>query len=210
MICSETSETVKVECPDYLNRICHNTGCPRFLSRVSKDLIDDSGQQLYRGMCILNGDTEWFYGCLPFKEECSQVETLPETSNNPGKKGRYRGHSVFDGDKVPQDIESKDVLQEVLDTVRETKGIVTRIDARDVERGKRQKEIEKQDKCYNYWELGRQKVTVKSNAKGKVTYEDVFNYYKKELESIGVLSCKDFSRLLTRRSKRLSNRAASK
>lgn len=102
----ETSETVKVECPDYVNHICHNVGCPRFLSRISKDLIDDNGQQLYRGGCFLNGDTEWFSGCLPYKEESSQIQTAPETSSNPGKMRRHRGHSIFDEQKVHQDIES--------------------------------------------------------------------------------------------------------
>ena len=110
MICSETSETVKVECPDYVNRICHNAGCPRFLSRVSKDHIDDDGQQLYRGACMLNGDTEWFSGCLPYKgnepllqTEANTVESM-ETVNNEtrknsgaGKKRRWKGRSEFAG-----------------------------------------------------------------------------------------------------------------
>ena len=84
-----------------------------------------------------------------------------------------------------------------------------RIDARDVERGKRQVENEKQDKCFDYWDRGRQNPTIRQIAKGKVTYEDVFNYYKRELEGIGVKDAAEFRQLLTRRSKRLSNHATS-
>ena len=109
MTCSGTSEIVKVECPDYVNRICHQAGCPRFLSRVSKDRIDEVGQQLFRGACILNGDTEWFSGCLLYKGDKpvlqtgtnaveSMVTANDETRNSgAGRKHRWKGRSEFAG-----------------------------------------------------------------------------------------------------------------
>ena len=109
MTCSGTSEIVKVECPDYVNRICHQAGCPRFLSRVSKDHIDEVGQQLYRGACILNGETEWFSGCLPYKGDepvlqtgANTVESMVTVNNETrnsgaGRKHRWKGKSEFAG-----------------------------------------------------------------------------------------------------------------
>lgn len=103
----------------------------------------------------------------------------------------------------------EDKIDELRDTTRKTQEIVMRIDARDVKRGKQQKENDRQDKCFSYWETGRQNQTIRQNATGKVTYEDVFNYYKRELEEIGVRDAAEFRQLLTRRSKRLSNHATS-
>ncbi len=102
-----------------------------------------------------------------------------------------------------------DKIDELSNRARETQEVIMRIDARDVKRGKQQKENDRQDKCFSYWEMGRQNQSIRQNAKGKVTYEDVFNYYKRELEEIGVKDAAEFRQLLTRRSKRLSNHATS-
>ena len=90
--------------------------------------------------------------------------------------------------------------------MNETRQIVKRIDARDVKRGKRQSEIAQQEKCYSYWEIGRQKEAVMKASNGKVTYAAVFNYFKRELESIGVNSAAKFTLSISRRAKRLSKR----
>ena len=104
MTYSKTSEIARVECPDYGS--CSKAGCPRFLVRVSKQGIDDDGNQLYGGACILNGETEWFDGCLPFREQKQQVKTDSAFPGANAKKGRYRGHSQFDGQRIHQAIES--------------------------------------------------------------------------------------------------------
>ena len=44
---------------------------------------------------------------------------------------------------------------EIMSVVKDTNKIVKRIDARDVKRGKRQAEIDRQEKCYGYWEIGK-------------------------------------------------------
>ena len=93
---------------------------------------------------------------------------------------------------------------EIMSVVKDTNKIVKRIDARDVKRGKRQAEIDRQEKCYGYWEIGRQKEAVMTASNGKVTYAAVFNYFKRELESIGVNSAAKFKLALSRRAKRLS------
>ena len=81
---------------------------------------------------------------------------------------------------------------QILSAVNETRQIVKRIDARDVKRGKRQTEIDRQDKCYELWEIGRRKEAVVKAANGKVRHGTVFNYFKRELEPMGVKSEKDF------------------
>ena len=89
----------------------------------------------------------------------------------------------------------------------ETNKSVKRIDARDVKRGKRQREIDRQEKCYAYWEMGRAKESVKSAAKnGKVTYANVFEYFRRELEAMGIKSAAKFTLAINRRAKRLSKR----
>ena len=87
----------------------------------------------------------------------------------------------------------------------DTRAIVKRIDARDVKRGKRQREIDRQEKCYALWEMGRAKESVKSAAKnGKVTYANVFEYFRRELEAMGIKSAAKFTLAINRRAKRLS------
>ena len=77
--------------------------------------------------------------------------------------------------------------------------MVKRIDARDVKRGKRQAEIDRQDKCFGYWEAGRRKEAVAMAANGKVTYAAVFDYFKRELGAIGVKSVAKFRLSITER-----------
>ena len=108
--------------------------------------------------------------------------------------------------KKPLGTALEEKLDELKDTTRKTQEVVMRIDARDVKHGKQKKENDRQDKCFDYWDRGRQNPTIRQTAKGKVTYEDVFNYYKRELEEIGVKDAAEFRQLLTRRSKRLSGK----
>ena len=89
---------------------------------------------------------------------------------------------------------------------KETNATVRRIDARDVKRGRRQTEIDRQERCYSYWETGRTKEAVVMSTNGKVTHKAVYDYFRSELEAIGVKSEKDFHALLMRRAKRLSSR----
>lgn len=105
MISSATSE-ISVECPDYGTGICRKAGCPRFLVRISKQGIDDEGNQLFGGACMLNGDTEWFDGCLQFTGQRPNETTTTDNKAKSRSKQRYRGKSCFDGIKVHQDIES--------------------------------------------------------------------------------------------------------
>ena len=86
----------------------------------------------------------------------------------------------------------------------DTRAIVKRIDARDVKRGKRQREIDKQEKCWAFWETGRQKIAVKSGVNAKVSHKDVFAYFKGELKAIGVKSEEAFHAFLRNRTKRYS------
>ena len=106
---------------------------------------------------------------------------------------------------IPHERDAK--ADEILAVAMDTNAVVKRIDARDVKRGKRQTEIDRQEKCFGYWEIGRQKLSVKLGANSKVTYAAVFGYFKRELESIGVTTDKHFGLLLTRRLKRLSFRS---
>jgi hypothetical protein len=94
---------------------------------------------------------------------------------------------------------------EVLAVAKDTNAVVKRIDARDVKRGKRQTEIDKQDKCFAIWEAGQGKEGVIALAgKKRVSRGNVFDYYKRELTAIGVGSASEFIKLLKRRERRLS------
>ena len=103
---SATLETVVIECPDFADGICHQKGCPRFLCRVTRQGIDDEGNQLYGGACILNGETEWFDDCLPYQGGVPDQQILVDASDDTPTKVRRRGRSNFDGQRVHQDIES--------------------------------------------------------------------------------------------------------
>ena len=103
---------------------------------------------------------------------------------------------------IPRDNDAK--ADELLAVAKETNAVVKRIDARDVKRGKRQREIDRQEKCYSYWETGRTKEAVVMSTNGKVTHKAVYDYFRSELEAIGVKSEKDFHALLRHRTKRIS------
>ena len=105
---------------------------------------------------------------------------------------------------IPPERDAK--ADAILAVAKDTNAVVKRIDARDVKRGKREKEIERQEMCYRYWEIGRAKESVKSTINGKVSYSAVFNYFKRELESGGVKSAREFTLSISRRAKRLSKK----
>ena len=112
---------------------------------------------------------------------------------------------------IPRDTDAKAdellaVAKETNAVAKETNATVRRIDARDVKRGRRQTEIDRQERCYSYWETGRTKEAVVMSTNGKVTHKAVYDYFRSELEAIGVKSEKDFHALLMRRAKRLSSR----
>ncbi len=74
-----------------------------------------------------------------------------------------------------------------------------------MKRGKRQTEIDKQDKCWAIWEAGQRKDGVIALAgKRRVSRSNVFDYYKRELKGIGVKNASDFIRCLHARTQRLS------
>lgn len=100
--------------------------------------------------------------------------------------------------------------EKTLAVVRETNAIVKRIDGRSVRRGQRAQARDLQEACYRYWEIGSEKVAVKNATNGKVRYEDVYTYFRRELEELGVETSEEFSRILLRRLKRLSKKAQSK
>ena len=94
---------------------------------------------------------------------------------------------------------------EILAVAKDTNAVVKRIDARDVKRGKRQVEMDRQDKCWAIWEAGQRKDGVIALAgKRRVSRSNVFDYYKRELKGIGIKNASDFVALLKRREKRLS------
>ena len=104
---------------------------------------------------------------------------------------------------IPRDTDAK--ADELLAVAKETNAVVKRIDARDVKRGKRQREIDRQEKCYALWTAGQCKEGVIALAgKKRVSRNDVFEYYKRELKAVGVKSADEFIILLKRREKRLS------
>ena len=103
---------------------------------------------------------------------------------------------------IPPERDAK--ADEILSVARQTNAVVKRIDARDVKRGKRQAEIDRQERCFGYWEIGRQKLSVKLGTNSKATHKDVFAYFKDELKDVGVITDRQFGLLLTHRSKRLS------
>ena len=103
---------------------------------------------------------------------------------------------------IPPERDAK--ADAILAVAKDTNAVVRRIDARDVKRGKREKEIERQERCFTLWEVGKRKFAVKSGTDAKVTHEDVFAYFRRELEADGVKSAADFHTLLRRRTKRYS------
>ena len=87
----------------------------------------------------------------------------------------------------------------------ETAQTVKRIDRRGKKDNRRRRfTVEQQEQCFRYWELGRKNAAIKENTTGKVRYEHVFAYYRKELTALGIKDCDDFVSALTCRSKRIS------
>lgn len=94
---------------------------------------------------------------------------------------------------------------EILSLAKNIAKIVQRLDERGVKRGKRNDAIRMQDECYRYWELGRNKSAIVNATNAKVTYGDVFEYYKREFSALGVRSADELELQLRRRRKRISN-----
>ena len=108
---------------------------------------------------------------------------------------------------IPRDTDAK--ADELLAVAKETNAVVKRIDARDVKRGKRQREIDRQEKCYALWTAGQCKEGVIALAgKKRVSRNDVFEYYKRELKAVGVKSADEFARSLHARTQRLSRQTS--
>ena len=108
-----------------------------------------------------------------------------------------------------QDNEANNVSaaksDEILSIAKNIAKIVQRLDERGVKRGKRNDAIRTQDECYRYWELGRNKSAIVNATNAKVTYSDVFEYYKREFCALGVRSADELELQLRRRRKRISN-----
>lgn len=104
---------------------------------------------------------------------------------------------------IPPERDAK--ADEILAVAKDTNAVVKRIDARDVKRGKRQAEIDRQERCFALWIAGQGKEGVIAMAgRKRVCRNNVFAYFKRELNSIGVMSASEFSTLLKRRERRLS------
>lgn len=86
----------------------------------------------------------------------------------------------------------------------ETAQTVKRIDRRGKKDNRRRRfTVEQQEQCFRYWELGRKNAAIKENTTGKVRYEHVFAYYRKELKALGIKDCDDFVSALGARSDRI-------
>ena len=97
---------------------------------------------------------------------------------------------------------------ETLALAKDTNARVRRMDARAARRGERERARELQEACYRYWEIGSAKEAVRNSCNGRPRHGDVFSYFRRELAEIGVETGEEFSRLLVRRQKRLSQSAA--
>ena len=107
---------------------------------------------------------------------------------------------------IPHERDAK--ADEILAVAMDTNAVVKRIDARDVKRGKRQTEIDRQEKCYALWMAGQGKEGVIALAgKRRISRNDVFEYYKREFKAINVGSAVEFVRCLHARAQRLSRQA---
>ena len=128
----------------------------------------------------------------------ARLETLLDSFRGIARAFEQREHEI----KFNAVANAK--AEEALAIVRDTNAVVRRIDVRGVRRGQRAKSKELQDACYRYWEIGNGKSAVKNASDGKPRHEDVFVYFRRELAEIGVETCDEFSKLLVRRQKRLS------
>lgn len=121
--------------------------------------------------------------------------------------------TIDDFAKLQATAESCDSRSEALDrkadallaVTGETARTVKRIDRRDKGDNRRRRfTVEQQEQCFRYWELGRKNAAIKENTAGKVRYEHVFAYYRKELGALGIQGLPDFVSALSCRSKRIS------
>lgn len=64
--------------------------------------------------------------------------------------------------------------------------------------------VELQEVCFNYWNSGRNLAVLRQSAQTKVTRRMVYDYYQKELFSLGVTTSDLFEKLLILRQKRLN------
>jgi len=83
--------------------------------------------------------------------------------------------------------EEHPAIDAILTIVGETHKIVKRIDdrTRHSRDGRRFKHLI-QEACFHYWQLGQQNATVRFGQTGRVTYESVFSYYKRQLCDLGI------------------------
>ena len=96
-------------------------------------------------------------------------------------------------------------LQTLMEFAKSTFAIVSRIDDRARHSSRREAvPIVLQEACFRYWEAGRAKAEIRFGQSTKVTYKSVFDYFKRELNSLGVRDCGEFSKILRVRSKRIS------
>ena len=93
---------------------------------------------------------------------------------------------------------------DILNVTKSTRKIVGQINKRDIKRGKREQETEKQEACFRYWEIGRGKSALIMGSNSKVTYKAVYDYFKREFEELGIKSAAELVKHLRRRAKRLS------
>ena len=93
----------------------------------------------------------------------------------------------------------------LLATSGETLSTVRRVDRRGKRDNRRRRfTVEQQEQCFRYWDLGKKHEKIKENTPGKVRYEHVFAYYRKELSALGIKDEKDFKSALGARSDRIS------
>ena len=71
-------------------------------------------------------------------------------------------------------------------------------------RGHRHFTEEQIERCQRYWELGKNKFEVKANCHGKVTHRAVYDYFVRDLRTVGIVSSAQFAAALIARSKRIS------
>lgn len=131
----------------------------------------------------------------------SRMAALVDAFRGISRAFEQREHEIMFGAEEPK------VDDEVMALIHDTNVRVKRIEAHEIKRGEREKSRELQEACFWYWEIGCNKVAVKNSRNGKPRYEDVFNYYQRELAAIGVKDVGEFSKYLIRPQKRLSQSA---
>ncbi len=96
-------------------------------------------------------------------------------------------------------------LYAILTIVGATHKIVKRIYRRKNRPGKRRRySVMLQEACYHYWDQGQRIAYIRFEQNTKTTYDSVFNYYRKELQALGVSDSELFRLALKARSQRIS------